>query len=127
MAYQQNHNPFSPIAKGGLWANIHAKRDRGESPAQPGDKGYPTDKALKDSQSPSKRIRKTTTGKGRNFRKAKEGAGMTEKGVRAYRKANPGSKLKTGSKAAKRRKSFCARSKGWKGERGRAARRRWKC
>jgi len=30
MAYQQNHNP-SPIAKGGLWANIHAKRDR-ESP-----------------------------------------------------------------------------------------------
>jgi len=135
MAYQQNHNPFSPIAKGGLWANMHAKRDRGESPAQPGDKGYPTDKALKDSQSPSKRIRKTTTGKGRNFRKAKEGAGMTEKGVRAYRKANPGSKLKTavtgkvkkGSKAAKRRKSFCARTKGWKGKRGRAARRRWKC
>jgi len=135
MAYQQNNNLFSPIAKGGLWANMHAKRNRGESPAQPGDKGYPTDKALKDSQSPSKRIRKTTTGKGRNFRKAKEGAGMTEKGVRAYRKANPGSKLKTavtgkvkkGSKAAKRRKSFCARSKGWKGKRGRAARRRWKC
>jgi len=25
------------------------------------------------------------------------------------------------------RKSFCARSKGWTGERGRAARRRWKC
>ena len=47
----------------------------------------------------------------------------------------PGSKLKTavtgtvkkGSKAAGRRKSFCARSKGWKGERGLAARRRWKC
>jgi len=135
MAYQQNHNPFSPITKGGLWANMHAKRARGESPAQPGDKDYPTDKALQDSQSPSKRIRKTTTGKGRNFRKAKEGAGMTEKGVRAYKKANPGSKLKTavtgkvkaGSKDAKRRKSFCARSKGWKGERGRAARRRWKC
>ena len=36
-------------------------------------------------------------------------------------------KVKKGSKAAKRRKSFCARSKGWKGERGRAARRRWKC
>ena len=33
----------------------------------------------------------------------------------------------TGSKAAKRRKSFCARSKGWTGERGKAARRRWKC
>ena len=135
MAYQQNHNPFSPIAKGGLWANMHAKRARGESPAQPGDKDYPTDKALQDSQSPSKRIRKTTTGKGRNFRTTKEGAGMTAKGVKEYRKKNPGSKLKTavtgkvkpGSKAAKRRKSFCARSKSWKSERGLAARKRWKC
>ena len=57
------------------------------------------------------------------------------KGVAAYKRENPGSKLKTavtgdvkkGSKAAKRRKSFCARSKGWTGERGKAARRRWKC
>ncbi len=80
-------------------------------------------------------IRKTTKGKGRNFRSTDEGAGMTSKGVKAYRKANPGSKLKTavtgdvkkGSKAAKRRKAFCARSKSWKGERGLAARRRWKC
>jgi len=79
-------------------------------------------------------IRKTT-GKGGNYRKTKSGAGMTEKGVKAYRKKNPGSKLKTavtgkvkrGSKAAKRRKSFCARSKGWTGKRGKAARRRWKC
>ena len=37
------------------------------------------------------------------------------------------SKLKTGSKEANRRKSFCARSKSWKGERGLAARRRWNC
>ena len=28
---------------------------------------------------------------------------------------------------AKRRKAFCARSKSWDGERGKAARRRWKC
>ena len=79
-------------------------------------------------------IRKTTKGKGRNFRSTKEGAGMTAKGVREYRKKNPGSKLKTAvteknpSKArAARRRSFCARSKNWKGERGRAARRRWRC
>jgi len=80
-------------------------------------------------------VRKTTKGKGRNFRTVKEGAGMTAAGVRKYKAKNPGSKLKTavtgkvkaGSKAAKRRKSFCARSKGWTGERGRAARRRWKC
>ena len=80
-------------------------------------------------------VRKTTKGKNRNFRTVKEGAGMTSKGVKAYRRKNPGSKLKTavtgkvkpGSKAAGRRKSFCARSKGWTGERGKAARRRWKC
>ena len=61
-----------------------------------------------------------TTGKGGNYRKTKSGAGMTRKGVAAYRRANPGSKLKTavtgkvkkGSQAAKRRKSYCARSLG---------------
>ena len=82
----------------------------------------------------AKPIRRTT-GKGGNYRKTKAGAGMTKKGVKAYRRKNPGSKLKTavtgkvkkGSKAAKRRKSFCARSKSWKGKRGKAARRRWKC
>ena len=80
-------------------------------------------------------MRKTTKGPGRTFFTSEEGAGMTKKGVSQYRKENPGSKLKTavtgkvkpGSKAAKRRKSFCARSKGWTGERGKAARRRWKC
>ena len=92
-----------------------------------------------------KRLRKTTKGKGRNFRTTKEGAGMTAKGVKEYRKKNPGSKLKTavtgkvkpGSKAAKRRKSFCARSLGQMkkfpkaakdpNSRIRQARRRWKC
>jgi hypothetical protein len=28
----------------GLWANIHAKRERGEKPAKPGDKSYPDQK-----------------------------------------------------------------------------------
>ena len=83
-----------------------------------------------------------TIGPGKNFNKANPtgtgadaGGGMTQKGVNEYKRKNPGSKLKTavtgkvkpGSKAAKRRKSFCARSKGWTGERGKAARRRWKC
>ena len=54
--------------------------------------------------------------------KSKSG-GLNAKGVASYRKANPGSKLKTavttkpsklkaGSKDAKRRASFCARMKG---------------
>ena len=80
-------------------------------------------------------MRKTTKGEGRTFRTKEEGAGMTKKGVSDYKKENPGSNLQTavtgdvkpGSKDAKRRKSFCARSKSWKGERGKAARARWKC
>jgi|694.fasta_scaffold01588_5 hypothetical protein len=28
----------------GLWANVHAKRERGEAPAKPGDKDYPDPK-----------------------------------------------------------------------------------
>ena len=79
------------------------------------------------------------------FRSTKSGAGMTAAGVAKYRKDNPGSKLKTavtgkvkkGSKDAKRRKSFCARSAGQMkklpkaaanaNSRLRQARRRWKC
>ena len=45
--------------------------------------------------------------------------GMSQKAVNAYKRENPGSKLKTavteknpGGKRAKRRKSFCARSNG---------------
>lgn len=79
-------------------------------------------------------IRKTTKGKDRNFLTTKEGAGMTAKGVRAYRRANPGSKLQTAvteknptGERAKRRKAFCSRSASWTGERGKAARRRWRC
>jgi len=85
--------------------------------------------------SPIFQTNKRTKGKDRHFRTSEEGAGMTSKGVASYKAANPGSKLKTavtgkvkpGSKAAGRRKSFCARSKGWTGERGKAARARWKC
>ena len=88
-----------------------------------------------------------TIGRGKNFNPVSKdksatggaaGGGMTEKGVREYKRKNPGSKLKTavttppsklkpGSKAAKRRKSFCARSRSWTSERGKAARRRWNC
>ena len=79
------------------------------------------------------------------YRSTKSGAGMTSAGVKKYRRDNPGSKLKTavtvkvkkGSKDAKRRKSYCARSAGHMkkfpkaarntNSRLRQARRRWKC
>jgi hypothetical protein len=91
-------------------------------------------------------IRHTTKGSNANYRPTPTGAGRTAKGVARYRKANPGSKLKTavtgkvkkGSKDAKRRKSYCARSAGQlrnssaktrndPNSRIRQARRRWKC
>ena len=73
--------------------------------------------------------------------------GLNEKGVASYRAENPGSKLQTavttppsklkpGSKAAKRRKSFCARMGGMPGpmkdENGKPTRkalslRKWNC
>ena len=80
----------------------------------------------------------------KNFRSTKSGAGMTQAGVEAYRRKNPGSKLKTavtedkpGPKRAARRRSYCARSAGQMkmfpkaakdpNSRLRQARRRWKC
>ena len=85
-----------------------------------------------------------TSVKSGNFRPTKKGAGMTQKGVKAYRRANPGSKLQTAvteknptRKRAKRRKSFCARSAGQMKQfpkaaadpnsRLRQARKRWRC
>jgi len=80
--------------------------------------------------------------------KRKEGksptGGLNRKGIASYRRENPGSKLsmavtgkvKPGSKAAKRRKSFCARMSGMKGAmkkpngeptRKALALRKWKC
>jgi len=51
----------------------------------------------------------------RSAGKSKKG-GLNAKGVASYRRENPGSKLQmAGSKAAKRRKSFCARMGGVKG------------
>ncbi len=85
-----------------------------------------------------------TSVKSGNFRPTKQGAGMTKKGVAAFRKANPGSKLQTavtedkptGARAA-RKKSFCARSAGQSEKFPKAAkdpdsrlnqsRKRWKC
>ena len=82
---------------------------------------------------------------GGHKRPTKKGAGMTKKGVRVYRRKNPGSKLKTAvteskprtEASAARRKSYCARSAGQMkkfpkaannpNSRLRQARKRWKC
>lgn len=73
-----------------------------------------------------KPIAKTTKGKGRHYLPADEGAGMTEAGRKAYNAKN-GSHLQAPQASGPRHDSFCARSQHWNGERGKAARARWKC
>ena len=135
--------------KRGLWDNIHAKRERikrgsGERMRRPGSKGAPTSQNFKDAQEEVEHIVERGGDSKGHFRSTESGAGMTRKGVLAYRRKSPGSKLQTavtgkvkpGSKAAKRRKSFCARMSGMPGpmkdEKGRPTRkaaslRRWRC
>jgi hypothetical protein len=50
--------PQLNVAKPGLYANIHAKRKRGEKMRKPGQKGAPTDKAFKDSAKTAKKGKK---------------------------------------------------------------------
>ncbi len=63
---------------------------------------------------------------------ASKGAGLTAKGRAKYNRET-GSNLKPPAPNPKtekdkaRKKSFCARSRGWTGERGKAARKRWGC
>ena len=117
MAYEQKNNPF-PVTSCGRRRNVGSPLFAKAEPRR-------------------------TIGKGKNFNPVSKnksaeggaaGGGMTEKGVKEYRRKNPGSKLRTAvtgknpsKKDAARRKSFCARSRSWKSERGLAARRRWRC
>jgi len=84
-------------------------------------------------QSRKKKPVNLSVGRGEKL-SVKAGGGLTAKGRAKYNKATGSKpkapvtgKVKPGSKDAKRRKSFCARSKSWTGPRGKAARRRWKC
>lgn len=110
--------------EGGLWDNIHAKRERikrgsGEHMRKPGSKGAPTKQNFVDAQ---EQAIEETAAWTRKAGKNPEG-GLNRKGIASYRRENPGSKLSMAvttkpskldpdSKAAKRRKSFCARMSG---------------
>lgn len=112
------------VVEGGLWDNIHAKRARikrgsGEQMRKPGSKGAPTKQNFIDAQ---EQAIEETAAWTRKAGKNPEG-GLNRKGIASYRRENPGSKLSMAvttkpskldpdSKAAKRRKSFCARMSG---------------
>ena len=95
------------VARKGLWYNIHQKRKRGEKMRSKGDKGAPTEKAIKRSQLKDGGSPAWTRKEGKN-----PSGGLNQKGRDSYK----GGTLKapTKSKTSGRRKSFCARMGGMK-------------
>lgn len=125
--------------KKGLYANIHAKRERiaegsGEKMRRVGSKGAPTAQAFKESAKTAKMKDggvSLAVGRGEKL-PAKQGAGLTEKGRAKYNRET-GSNLKAPQpQGGPRRDSFCARmapvaEKSEKGSRARASMQRWNC
>ena len=125
--------------KQGLYANIHAKRERiaegsGEKMRRVGSKGAPTFEAFKQSARTAKMKDggvSLAVGRGEKL-PAKQGAGLTEKGRAKYNRET-GSNLKAPQpQGGARRDSFCARmgpvaEKSEKGSRARASMQRWNC
>ena len=94
-------------ARKGLWYNIHQKRKRGEKMRSKGDKGAPTEKAIKRSQLKEGGSAAWTRKEGKN-----PSGGLNAKGRASYTKGTL--KAPTKSKTNPRRKSFCARMGGMK-------------
>ena len=127
------------MKEGGLYANIHAKRERiaegsGECMRKPGSKGAPTAEAFRESAKTVKMKDggpSLAIGRGEKL-PAKEGAGLTAKGRAKYNRET-GSNLKAPQpQGGARRDSFCARmgpvaEKSEKGSRARASMQRWNC
>ena len=127
------------MAQQGLYANIHAKRERiaegsGEKMRRVGSKGAPTSEAFKQSARTAKMKKggvSLAIGRGEKL-PADQGAGLTEKGRAKYNRET-GSNLKAPQpQGGARRDSFCARmepvaQKSEKGSRARASMQRWNC
>jgi hypothetical protein len=126
--------------KPGLYANIHAKRERiakgsGEKMRKPGAPGAPTAEAFKQSAKTAKMKEggvSLAVGRGEKLPVSK-GAGLTAKGRAKYNRET-GSNLKAPQpQGGARKDSFCARMSGVvehsKGdaERAKASLKRWKC
>ena len=128
------------MVKKGLYANIHAKRERiakgsGEKMRKAGSEGAPTAEAFRESA-------KTAKAKGGNVSlsvskgeklSTERGAGLTAKGRAKYNRET-GSNLKAPQpQGGSRKNSFCARMSGvvkhssGDAPRAKASLRRWKC
>ena len=135
--------PAEMAGGGGLYANIHAKRERiaegsGEKMRKPGSAGAPTAKAFKESAKTAKMAKggpSLAIGRGEKL-PADKGAGLTAKGRAKYNRET-GSNLKAPQpQGGARKDSFCARMSGMPGpmkdEKGKPTRKaaalnRWKC
>ena len=121
--------------KKGLWANVHAKKKRGEAPAKKGDKDYPDEKSWKAAQEDDEKdgdkleetdtldeaeydgrkvkvdkptaIRKGDTGYGDQQKKVYVKDGPKEDDVKVVRFGDPDSKIRKSNPKAK--KSFRSR------------------
>jgi hypothetical protein len=122
----RNCVPNESVAEGekkGLYYNVNKRKKAGTSRDASSPKA-PTAQAWKDAAKTAKK--ESITEDWNKVNHQDKTNGLSQKAVNAYRRENPGSKLKTavttkpsklkaGSKAAKRRKSFCARMGGNKG------------
>ena len=128
------------MKEGGLYENIHAKRERisegsGEKMRRVGSKGAPTADAFKQSAKTARMKEggvSLSVGRGEKLPVSK-GAGLTEKGRAKYNRET-GSNLKAPQpQGGSRKDSFCARMSGVvehsKGdaERAKASLKRWNC
>jgi len=128
------------MKEGGLYANIHAKRERisegsGEKMRRVGSKGAPTADAFRQSAKTAKLKEggpSLAVGRGEKL-SIKAGAGLTEKGRAKYNRET-GSHLKAPQpQGGARKDSFCARMSGVvehaKGDapRAKASLKRWDC
>jgi hypothetical protein len=128
------------MVKKGLYANIHARRQRiaegsKERMRKPGSKGAPTAQAFIQSAKTAKAQGggvSLSVGRGEKL-STKEGAGLTAKGRARYNKET-GSNLKAPQpQGGSRKNSFCARMSGvvknasGDAPRAKASLRRWKC
>lgn len=129
------------MVKNGLYANIHAKRERisegsGERMRKVGSKGAPTADAFKQAAKTAKSMKKggvsLSVGRGEKL-SVSQGAGLTAKGRAKYNRET-GSNLKAPQpQGGSRKDSFCARMSGVvknaKGDapRAKASLKRWKC
>ena len=88
-------------AKKGLYANIHAKRKRGEAPAKPGDEDYPAKDAFKKAAKTAKKEEVEVTDESMKQARKNVGASTCWDGYKAK-----GTKMKGGKKVPNCVKEF---------------------